>query len=333
MAAQITMNTPMRYARMLGVGAYRPDRVIPNSEIVDAIDSSDEWIQSRSGVKQRYRARPDESVVDMSEVASRDALAMAGLDASQIDAVIVATVTHMYQTPGAAPLLAARLGLTCAAFDVSAACAGYAYAVSVANDMVRAGTADHVLVVGMEKLLDITDLTDRGSAFIFGDGGGAAIIGPSDVPGIGPTVWGSDGTKSELITQAPSWTDFGANRDLPWPTLRMEGPAVFRWAVYEMAKVCQQALDATGITADELDVFIPHQANIRIIDSMVKQLKLPESVYVARDIVETANTSAGSIPLATERLLRERPDLHGTLALQMGFGAGLVYAAQVVVLP
>ena len=342
MAAQITMNTPMRYARMLGVGAYRPDRVIPNSEIVDAIDSSDEWIQSRSGVKQRYRARPDESVVDMSEVASRDALAMAGLDASQIDAVIVATVTHMYQTPGAAPLLAARLGLTCAAFDVSAACAGYAYAVSVANDMVRAGTADHVLVVGMEKLLDITDLTDRGSAFIFGDGGGAAIIGPSDVPGIGPTVWGADGTLAGLIHQTRTWLELrGETHEdavadtiaTEWPTIRQQGPSVFKWVISNVPEIARRAVEAAGLSLEDVDVFIPHQANMRITDQVVKMLGLREDVVVARDIAETGNTSAASIPLATERLLREGQARSGQVALQIGFGAGMAFAAQVVVLP
>ena len=187
----ITETTGAAHARILGVGGYRPERVVPNSEVIDKIDSSDEWIRERSGIISRRFAAPDETVVDMSEHATREALAMAGLEAGQIDAVIVATVTHPYQTPGAAPILADRLGIQGAAFDISAACAGYCHGIALANDMVRGGSAQHVLVVGVEKLSDFTDPYDRGTAFIFGDGAGAAIVGPSDTPAIGPTVWGS----------------------------------------------------------------------------------------------------------------------------------------------
>jgi 3-oxoacyl-[acyl-carrier-protein] synthase-3 len=198
--------------------------------------------------------------------------------------------------------------------------------------MVRGGSAQHVLVIGVEKLSDFTDPTDRGTAFIFGDGAGAAIIGPSDTPAIGPTVWGSDGSQWETIAQRDSWIDV-RDGNLGWPAIGMAGQSVFRWAVWGMAPVAQKALDAAGVRAEDLDAFIPHQANMRIIDAMIKQLKLPEDIPVARDIAETANTSAASIPLATERMLREGEVPHGGLALQIGFGAGLVYAAQVVVLP
>jgi 3-oxoacyl-[acyl-carrier-protein] synthase III len=320
------------YARIMGVGGYRPERVVMNSEIIEAIDSSDEWIQERSGIKSRRFAAKDESVVDMSEHATREALTAAGLEASDVDAVVVATVTHPYQTPAAAPILADRFGIRGAAFDISAACAGYCHAISLASDMVRGGSARHVLVVGVEKLSDFTDPTDRGSAFIFGDGAGAAIVGPSDTPAIGPTVWGSDGSQWKTISQRDSWTEV-RDGDLGWPAIGMAGQSVFRWAVWGMAPVAQKALDAAGVRAEDLDAFIPHQANMRIIDAMIKQLKLPEDIAVARDIAETANTSAASIPLATERMLREGEIPHGALALQIGFGAGLVYAAQVVVLP
>jgi 3-oxoacyl-[acyl-carrier-protein] synthase-3 len=198
--------------------------------------------------------------------------------------------------------------------------------------MVRGGSAQHVLVVGVEKLSEFTDPTDRGTAFIFGDGAGAAIVGPSDTPAIGPTVWGSDGSQWQTISQRDSWIEVRDN-DLAWPAIGMAGQSVFRWAVWGMAPVAQKALDAAGVRAEDLDAFIPHQANMRIIDAMIKQLKLPEDIPVARDIAETANTSAASIPLATERMLREGEVPHGGLALQIGFGAGLVYAAQVVVLP
>ena len=333
MAGLLTPSVGSTHTRISGVGAYRPRRVVPNSEIVDAIDSSDQWIQERSGIKTRHFAGEGESVVQMSEAASRGALEMAGLEPSDIDAVIVATVTHPYQTPAAAPALAHAMGMSNpAAFDISAACAGYCHGISLASDMVRGGSARHVLVVGVERLSDFTSPTDRGTAFIFGDGAGAAVVSPSDTPGIGPTVWGSEGDKWDVIAQNESWTDV-RDQKLGWPTIGMQGQSVFRWAVWGMAPVAQKALDAAGVTADQLDAFIPHQANVRIIDAMCKQLKMPEHVVVARDIVETANTSAASIPLATERMLREGLAPRGGLALQIGFGAGLVYAAQVIVLP
>lgn len=333
-----------RQARILGVGGFRPSRVVPNSEIVEAIASTDEWIRERSGIRERRWAGPEDSVVSMSEAAARDAVTAAGIELGEVDAVLVSTVTHPYQTPGAAPIVADRLGLRAAAFDISAACAGYCYGISLASDMVRGGSARHVLVIGVEKLTDFTDPHDRGTAFIFGDGAGAALVGPCDTPGIGPTIWGSDGAQWEAITQTHSWLDLrdtlGDARiatDHPehtgFPTLTMAGQSVFRWAVWSMAPVARQAVEAAGITLADLDAFIPHQANLRIIDAMIKQLKLPPDIPVARDIAQTANTSAASIPLATERMLREGDVPHGGLALQIGFGAGLVYAAQVVVLP
>ncbi|PRY63755.1 3-oxoacyl-[acyl-carrier-protein] synthase-3 [Knoellia remsis] len=332
-APAIATTTGSAHTRISGIGAYRPRRVVPNSEIVEAIDSSDEWIQERSGIKTRHFAGDGESVVDMSEAASRDALAMAGIEPKDVDAVVLATVSHPYQTPAAAPIVADRLGAgNPAAFDISAACAGYCHGISLAHDMVRGGSARHVLVIGVERLSDFTSPTDRGTAFIFGDGAGAAVVSPSDTPQIGPTVWGSEGDKWRVISQNESWTEM-RDQDLGWPTIGMQGQSVFRWAVWGMAPVAQKALDAAGVTADQLDAFIPHQANIRIIDAMCKQLRMPEHVVVARDIVDSANTSAASVPLATERLLREGQVGSGALALQIGFGAGLSYAAQVVVLP
>ncbi len=329
----LSTHTGAAHARLYGVGAYRPDRVVTNDEICEHIDSSDQWIRERSGIITRRFAAPDETVVDMGAAAAEEALRAAGLTASQIGAVIVATATHPYQTPAAAAMVADRIGATpAAAFDISAACAGYCHGISLANDMVRGGSADFVMVVGVEKLSDFTDKTDRGSAFIFGDGAGAAIVGPSDSPGIGPTVWGSDGARWKTISQRNSWIELRAG-GIEWPAITMEGPAVFRWAVWDMAPVAQAAIDQAGIKADDLAAFIPHQANMRIIDALVKQLKLPPDLPVARDIAETGNTSAASIPLATQRMLDSGEAPHGGLALQIGFGAGLVYAAQVIVLP
>lgn len=326
--------TGAKYARILGIGAYRPSRVVTNDEICEHIDSSDEWIRERTGIITRHFAADDESVVDMAAAASEKALAGAGISADQLDAVIVGTVTHLLQTPSAAAELAFKLGAGApAAFDISAACAGFSYGLAIAQDLIRGGSATRVLLVGVEKLSDITDPTDRGTAFIFGDGAGAVVIGPSDVPAIGPVVWGSDGAQTEAIIQDVPWQVFQGGATHKFPSLRMNGQQVFRWAVYEMAKVAKEALDSAGIAADDLDVFIPHQANMRITDAMIKKLGLPESVVVARDIAETGNTSAASIPLAMGRMLEEGQIKSGDLALLIGFGAGLVYSAQVVVVP
>jgi 3-oxoacyl-[acyl-carrier-protein] synthase III len=322
------------YARILGVGAHRPERVVTNEEICQRIDSSDEWIRERSGIVTRHFAAPDETVVDMSVSAARRAIEASGLTPDQLDVVVVATVTHLSQTPSAAAEVAYRLGAGHpGAFDISAACAGFSYGLALAQDMVRGGSARHVLVVGVEKLSDMVDPTDRGTAFLFGDGAGAVVVGPSDVPAIGPVVWGSDGEQTEAITQDVFWTVLRDEPGHPFPSLKMSGQQVFRWAVFEIAKVAGQALEAAGVTVDDLDVFIPHQANMRITDAMIKKLGLPEHVVVARDIAQTGNTSAASIPLAMSRMLDEGEAKSGDLALLIGFGAGLVYSAQVVTLP
>jgi 3-oxoacyl-[acyl-carrier-protein] synthase-3 len=323
-----------QFARIIGVGAYRPARVVTNDEICEHIDSSDEWIRERSGIVTRHFAAADESVVDMALAASEKALAGAGVSPDQIDTVLVSTVTHLTQTPSAAAELAFRLGTGHpAAFDISAACAGFSYGLAIGQDLIRGGSATHVLVVGVEKLSDLTDPTDRSIAFIFGDGAGAVVLGPSDEPAIGPVIWGSDGEQTDAITQDISWDVLRDDREHKFPSLRMSGQQVFRWAVYEMAKVAHEALDAAGITASDLDAFIPHQANMRITDAMIKKLDLPDSVAVARDIAETGNTSAASIPLAMGRMLEEGQIKSGDVALLIGFGAGLVYSAQVVVVP
>jgi 3-oxoacyl-[acyl-carrier-protein] synthase-3 len=321
-------------ARILGLGTYRPSRVIPNSEVVEAIDSSDEWIQQRSGIKQRRWATPEETVQVMSVAAARDALRSAGVDARQIDVVIVATVTHLLQTPAVATAIAHEIGTDqAAAFDISAACAGFCHGIAMANDMVRGGSAGHVLVIGVERLSDLTDVGDRGTAFIFADGAGAAVVGPSDTPGIGPVVWGSDGEQFDLIRQKEDWRDVLVAEKPGIPHLVMQGNPVFRWASFAMAKIGQQALDRAGISADQLDCFVPHQANMRIIDAMARAMKLPPSVKIARDIAEQGNTSAASIPLALDRMIEEGDAKSGDTALLIAFGAGLTYAAQVVVVP
>ncbi|WP_050806606.1 beta-ketoacyl-ACP synthase III [Nesterenkonia sp. F] len=334
----------------MGLGVHRPDVIVDNEQICQWIDSSDEWIRKRTGIVTRHRARPEVSVVDMAEGAAREAIEQSGLTGADVDAVIVATVTHPYQTPSAAAELAHRLGTEAAiAYDISAACAGYCYGIGQADALVRAGAARHVLVVGVEKLSDFIDDHERSMSFLLGDGAGAALVGPSEETGISPSLMGSNGEKWETVSMDGSLLPLrdalaearrtqDASRLLDaeerlWPTLRQDGPTVFRWAVWEMAKVAQQTLDAAGISAEDLVAFVPHQANIRIIDEMVKQLDLPEHVAVGRDIVDAGNTSAASIPLAMHRLVHENPELSGGLALQIGFGAGLVYGAQVIRLP
>ena len=332
-----TLRTPQaqKFSRITGIGGYRSEHAVSNDDIVGPIDSSDEWIRQRTGIITRHRAGAEVGVIDMAEEAASEAIANAGIKPTDVGGIIIATVTFPYPTPSAASLLTERLGTgNVPAWDISAACAGYCYGIAQADALVRAGTADNILVIGAEKLSDFIDPTDRSISFILGDGAGAVVVSASETPGIGESVWGSKGENWETIRMTNSLLDLRNDREnAQWPTLRQDGPSVFRWAVWDMAEVAQQALDAAGVKADDLAAFIPHQANMRIIDELAKQLKLPDTVLIGRDIADNGNTSSASIPLATERLLRENPELHGGLALQIGFGAGLVYGAQVIVLP
>jgi 3-oxoacyl-[acyl-carrier-protein] synthase III len=321
------------FARIRGLGVFRGENAVPNDDIIGPIDSSDEWIRKMTGIATRVRANAETTVIDMAEGAARQAIAQAGIQADEIDAVILSTITFPHITPGGAPVLADRLGITAAAFDISAACAGYCYGIGQADSLVRSGQARNVLVVGAEKMSEFIDPADRSISYLLGDAAGAVVIGASDTPAIGPTVWGSDGAGAHLVRQTSSWLEYRDNPGTPFPTLFQEGPSVYKWASFKMAPVAIEAIEAAGVTPDDIQAFIPHQANIRIIDQMVKQIGLPEHVAIARDIVDSGNTSAASIPLATERLLRDGAVKSGDLALQIGFGAGLVYAAQVVVLP
>jgi 3-oxoacyl-[acyl-carrier-protein] synthase-3 len=333
-SAVITPSVGAPFARILSVGAYRPERIVTNDEICERIDSTDEWIRERSGIIERRWAAPDESVVDLAVAAGRKALAASGIDAEQIGMVMLATVTHPYQTPSAAVEVAAQVGaVNAGAIDLGAACAGFCYGLAMASDMIRGGSANYVLLVGVEKLSDWVNPDDRGTAFLFADGAGAVVVGPSDVPAIGPVVWGSDGAQKDAICMTQSLIDYRDNGGPIFPTLAMQGQAVFRWAVGEMSKAAQRALDVAGVSADDLDAFIPHQANMRITDAMVRAIKLPAHVPVARDIAYTGNTSAASVPLAMDAMLASGEAPHGGTALLIGFGAGLVFAAQVVTLP
>ena len=333
MTRSLIQPTGAAHTRIYSYGAARGEIAVPNDDLVGPIDSSDEWIRQRTGIVTRTRAVAETDAIDLATDAAREAIERSGVDASQVDAVIVATISNPKQTPSVSAIVADRVGANpAAAYDVNAACAGFAYGVAQADALIRAGAAHYAVVIGTEKLSDIVDPADRSISFLLGDGAGAVVVGPSETPGIGPTVWGSDGSKAEAVGMNHTLTEF---RDgvAPWPTLRQEGPTVFRWAVWEMVKVARQALEAAGVEASDLAAFVPHQANMRIIDEFAKQLGLPDTVLVGRDIETTGNTSAASIPLATHRLLEEHPELSGGLALQIGFGAGLVFGAQVIVLP
>lgn len=315
---------------ILGLGVYRPDRVVDNEEICQVLDSTDEWIQSRSGIRTRRYAGEGESLLDMGERAARDALASAGVSADQVGTVIVATSTHTQHTPAAAPQIAHRLGSTAASFDLVAGCAGFCHGLAVASDLVRGGSSAYVLVIGVEKLSTFLDPTDRSTAFIFGDGAGAVVVGAADEAGIGPVAWGSDGAQSDVIIQTPRCEHI--DEDHP-PVVQMQGQAVFRWAPFAMADVAREAVKSAGLSLGELDVFVPHQANLRITQLLTKNLGLGEDVAVATDIVDSGNTSAASVPLAMERMLREGTAQPGDLALLIAFGAGLSFAGQVVRVP
>jgi 3-oxoacyl-[acyl-carrier-protein] synthase III len=331
--AKLNQAETIAFSKIYSLGASRGDLTVTNDDIAGPINSSDEWIRQRTGIVTRMRASQDRSLMDMAVEASNEAIQKAGIKPSEIEAVIFSTITHPYQTPSAASLLAELVGANPApAFDISAACAGYCYGIAQADALVRSGTAKYVLVVGGEKLSDFVDPTDRSISFLLGDGAGAAIVGPSDSPGISKSVWGSDGSKWEAVGMTGSLLDFRDGTG-SWPTLVQEGQSVFRWAVWEMVKVAKQALEVAGVKPEELAALVTHQANERIIDEMAKQLALPESVVVARDIVTTGNTSAASIPLAMHALMKEGRIKSGDLALQIGFGAGLAFGAQVVVVP
>jgi 3-oxoacyl-[acyl-carrier-protein] synthase-3 len=302
----------VRGAALRGLGAHRPARRDDNTAVAARLDSSDEWIRSRSGIVERRVAAPDEGVVEMAASAGAKALAAAGVDPALVDLVLVATCTLTQPVPAAAPRVAALLGATRAgALDLGAACAGFTYGLALAADTVRAGSADHVLVIGSERFTDILDPFDRGTAFLFGDGAGAALVSavPSAEDGIARAVWSADGAAAGVLRTEGS----------P-PVLRMEGRAV---------EACARA----GIAPEDLAAFVPHQANLRITEAVVRSLQLPDSVVVARDVVDTGNTSAASVPLALSRLQELGQVGRGDPVLLLGFGAGLTAAGQVVRCP
>ncbi|MDA8369413.1 MAG: ketoacyl-ACP synthase III [Nocardiopsaceae bacterium] len=308
-------------ARIVAFGEYQPSNVVTNADLAERVDTSDEWIQSRVGIRERRIAGPDDTVISMAATAGGKALAAGGVDPGDIDLVIVATCTKTDQIPNAAASVAARLGISApGAFDVNAACAGFCYALNLASDAVRGGSARSVLVIGSEKLSEWVDWTDRSTCVIFADGAGAVVVTAADTPGIGPVVWGSSGERADRIYLREN------------KYLFQEGQAVFRWTTTELHSVALKALERAGVAPSELTAFVPHQANLRIIEAIARKLQAPQAI-IARDIVTAGNTSSASVPLALSRMA-ERGELpSGSTVLTLGFGAGLTYAAQVLQIP
>lgn len=313
--------------RILGTGSAQPDRIVTNDDLSKIMDTNDEWIRDRVGIVERRLIGPDgdTSVVDMATEAGTKALLDAGVGPSEVDTVIVATCTMPNQIPNAAASVADRVGVKAAgAFDLNAACAGFCYALNTASDLVRGGSANKVLVVGAEKFTDWVEPTDRGNAIIFGDGAGAAVVGPSDEAGIGPVSWGSAGDLAELIYM----------RDNRW--IYQEGQSVFRWATTQVAPIALRALEVAGLKPSDVDALIPHQANLRIVNAIAKKLRsvgAREDMEVADDITYSGNTSSASIPMALDHMRAAGRVNSGDVLLLVGFGAGLSYGAQVVISP
>lgn len=324
----------LRPSGLLGVGVHRPARSVPNAEIAERTGLDADWIERRSGIRARRYAGPTETLPAMATTAAEKALAAAGVTPGQIGTVILATITSMEQMPAVAVEVAHRLGATRAtAFDVSAACAGFCHALALAGDLVRLGRSEYVLVIGAERMTDILDHSDPDTAFLFADGAGAVVVGPTEQAGIGPVVWRADGSRNAALKMTEPWHDGTGERPEQRPAITMSGWKVYRWATNELVPAAREMLDRAGVTTDDLDAFIPHQANMLITDHVVEQLGLGERTAVARDIATSGNSSAASIPLAMDELLSTGKAPSGGLALLVGFGAGLLFAGQVVRLP
>ncbi|HEY9314351.1 beta-ketoacyl-ACP synthase III [Williamsia sp.] len=330
---------------LLGIGAYRPRRVVTNDEVCKVLDSTDEWIFERSGIRSRHWISGDETARSMAVAAADRAIKNSGVDRKEIGALILATGSWKTKIPHGGPVVALDLGINgIPAFDVASGCGGFGYALGLATDMIRSGSAQHILVIGVETMSVVMEPTDRNTAFIFGDGAGAVVVGPSEENGISPTVWGSDGENSDAISQnydIPEYMDRAEEFQSKDPetdpigrmVVEMQGSRVFRWAAITLPKALGAVLEQSGVAKEDIEVFIPHQANARINTLMKANLGLPEDVPVANDIETTGNTSAASIPLAIEEMLVSGKAKGGQTALLLGFGAGLSYAGQVVTLP
>jgi 3-oxoacyl-[acyl-carrier-protein] synthase-3 len=326
---RLRLPEPVAGARLLGLGSVQPERVVTNDELAARVDTSDEWIRARVGIESRRIADKDTLLVEMAAEAGARALKDSGVDAADIGAVIVATCTMPDVIPNASAQIAHRIGIPApAAFDVNTACSGFCYGVAVAADLVRGGTVRHALVIGAEKLSDWLDWDDRSTCIIFADGAGATVVGAAPDAasvGVGPVAWGSAGDQFETIRINPDTR-----------ALHQEGQAVFRWATTQVAPVALRAIELAGLTPADVDVLVPHQANLRIVEAVAKRLRAKGAradMRVADDIVHSGNTSSASIPLALDHMRAQGRLRSGETVVLVGFGAGLSYAAQVVICP
>ena len=320
---------------ILGTGSYAPERVMTNDDLAESVDTSDEWIISRTGIRERHIAAPDETTSDMAAHASRAALSDAGLTAADIDLVIVATVTGDMPMPATACIVQAKLGVPphAACFDIQAACSGFIYGLDTAWAMLQSGRFQHALVIGAEKLSSVLDWTDRSTCVLFGDAAGAVVIGPQrdGTSGkiIGTKLYSEGGNTELLCIPGGGSAHPKPSPDSPPRHILMKGREVFKFAVREMEDAARDILEQHGISADEVSCVIPHQANLRIIDAIALYLKIPvERFFVNLD--RFGNTSAASIPLAIDearRLGRVKP---GDTTLLVAFGAGLTYGSALV---
>ncbi|MEV0739720.1 beta-ketoacyl-ACP synthase III [Streptomyces sp. NPDC050549] len=312
----------MNGTRIAAVGHYQPAKVLTNEDLAGMVDTSDEWITSRVGIRTRHIAGPDEPVDELAAHAAAKALAAAGLTPGDIDLVLVATSTAIDRSPNMAARVAARLGIPSpAAMDVNVVCAGFTHALATADHAVRAGAAVRALVIGADKMSEVTDWTDRTTCVLVGDGAGAAVVEAADEPGIGPVLWGS----------VPEMGHAVRIEGTP-PRFAQEGQSVYRWATTQLPPIARKACEKAGLTPADLAGVVLHQANLRIIEPLAEKIGAVNAV-VARDVVQSGNTSAASIPLAFSKLVEQGAVRTGDPVLLFGFGGNLSYAGQVVRCP
>jgi 3-oxoacyl-[acyl-carrier-protein] synthase-3 len=318
------------YSRIAGTGRHLPDKVLTNADLEKMVDTTDEWIKSRTGVERRHIVADDETTLDLAEGAARQAMDAANVGPDDIDLVIVGTTTPDQVFPNMGCLLQARLGIHgCAAFSIEAACTGFVYALGVADKFVRAGDAKNALVIGAETLSRITDWTDRATCVLFGDGAGAVVLQPEAEPGIISTHLHADGKYKDLlyypsgVSKKPD--DFHAGRD----AVRMIGNEVFRVAVKTLGRIVDETLEKNGITKSDIDWLIPHQANIRIIQATAKKLKMPMD-RVIQTVQDHGNTSTASVPMALDVAVRDGTIKRGDLLLFVAFGGGFTWGSALI---
>ncbi|WP_028008593.1 beta-ketoacyl-ACP synthase III [Solimonas flava] len=318
----------MAYSRIVGTGSYLPAQALSNQELESRIDTSDEWIFSRTGIRSRHVAAPDEKTSDLALNAARQALDAAGIEASEIDLIVVATTTPDMMFPSTAALLQHKLGIKgCAALDVQAVCTGFVYALAIADKFVSSGQCKCALVVGAEVFSRLLDWSDRRTCVLFGDGAGAVVLKRSDTPGILSTHLHADGSQSGILN-VPGSVHNGEIHGRAF--VYMDGPAVFKFAVKVLDEVCREALDANGLKGSDLDWLVPHQANIRIIQATADKLGLPRERIVTT-VERQGNTSAASVPLALDAAVRDGRIQRGHKVMLEAVGGGMTWGAALLV--